>query len=115
MGVGSIPDSPPTPAVPARETAEARERKWMQIDQEQTRHSRPENTAAQPQQQPQMQYDSSIIPGYNTVPAPAAAFNTPGLYPQPVAGMPIRGMLLAVYLSPDTWHRQLQHPLCFRS
>ena len=94
MGVGSIPDSPPTPAMPAGETAEDRERSYMQMDQEKNRHSRPEQSAAQPQQQPQTQYNSSVFPSYNTVPAPAAAFNTPGLYPQPIAGMPIRGMSL---------------------
>lgn len=59
------------------------------MDQERSRSQQ-----AITQQQAQPQYSNPALPSYNTVPAPPAAVNTPGLYPQPVAGLPIRGMLL---------------------
>lgn len=83
MGVGSIPDSPPPSTTPAGETAEDRERKWMQMDQQKSRQQ--QLTIQQPAQ---TEYSNS---GFDTVPAPPAAVHTPGLYPQPIAGVPIRG------------------------
>ena len=82
MGVGSIPD---LPAMPAGETAEDRERAWAA--------AHPPVAQGQPvldsrQQGQQQQYRSSAQQG--TYSSPAS--NGQALYPQPVAGIPVRGV-----------------------
>ena len=83
MGAGSIPDSP---AMPAGETAEDRERAWAA--------AHPPVAQGQPvldsrQQGQQQQYQSSAQQHtYSTAPASGGQ----ALYPQPVAGIPVRGV-----------------------
>lgn len=76
MGVGSIPDSPP---MPAGDTAEERERAWA---------------AAHPPTAQNNAYDSKPqVPQQHF--QPPQQMSTPyggqGLYPQPVAGISVRG------------------------
>lgn len=99
MGVGSLPDSPP---MPPGNTPEERERAWaaahpitqgqpvsaQQAYTEQQNQQYPSmNTQAQPQQQQYQQYQ------------PTQQNNQPrgpggqSLYPNPVAGIPVRGPL----------------------
>lgn len=93
MGAGSLPDSPAPPAATGQqqETAEERERRWMEMDRQnaQQKSQQPTPPAPQPYQ--------PAVSGYQTTPAPAAAVNTPGLYPQPIAGLAIRGECLAAW------------------
>ncbi len=83
MGAGSIPDSS---AMPAGETAEDRERAWAA--------AHPPVAQGQPvldsrQQGQQQQYQPSAQQGtYSTSPASGGQ----ALYPQPVTGIPVRGV-----------------------
>ncbi len=83
MGAGSIPDSP---AMPAGETAEDRERAWAA--------AHPPVAQGQPvldskQQGQQQQYQSNAQQHtYSAAPASGGQ----ALYPQPVAGIPVRGV-----------------------
>ena len=110
MGAGSLPASP---AIPAGATAEERERAWaaahppvvqgqpvgssatQQQQQNQQYHADQQNIYTQPQQQ---QYQA---PQQSSFPQGAAMSS--GLYPNPVAGIPVRGtdetcfLLLAVF------------------
>ena len=80
MGVGSIPDSPP---MPAGQTPEERERAWAA--------SHPPTGQSQPvyENKPQVQ-QQQYQPGQQTF-SPAVTYGGQGLYPQPVAGIPVRG------------------------
>lgn len=83
MGAGSIPDSP---AMPAGETAEDRERAWAA--------AHPPVAQGQPvldskqQGQPQQYQSNAQQNTYSTAPASGGQ----ALYPQPVAGITVRGV-----------------------
>ena len=76
MGVGSIPDSPP---MPAGDTAEERERAWAA--------AHPPTAQGQPKPQAQPQQYQPAQQTYSAAPV----YGGQGLYPQPVAGIPVRG------------------------
>ncbi|DBB03557.1 hypothetical protein WJX82_004612 [Trebouxia sp. C0006] len=84
MGAGSIPDSP---AMPAGETAEDRERAWAAAHPPVAQDQPVRDSKQQGQQQ---QYQSSAQQHtYSTAPASGGQ----ALYPQPVEGIPVRGPL----------------------
>lgn len=86
MGVGSIPDSP---AMPAGDTAEERERAWAA--------AHPPTSTAQGQslydnkQQPQQQQPQQQQYQQQQYHTAGQQFGGQPLYPQPVAGIPVRG------------------------
>lgn len=85
MGVGSIPDSP---AIPAGDTAEERERAWADAHPPMAQDQPVFDSRKQGQQQYQ---PSAQQPSY---PAAQAAPGGQALYPQPVAGISVRGVRL---------------------
>ncbi|KAL3145971.1 hypothetical protein ABBQ38_015331 [Trebouxia sp. C0009 RCD-2024] len=98
MGVGSIPDSPP---MPPGDTAEERERAWAAAHPP---TAQPYESKAQPQQQqfqPQQQQFQPSQQQYTPT-------GGQGLYPQPVAGIAVRGPLVA----PQPGHVLLGYQVC---
>ena len=82
MGVGSIPNSPP---MPAGDTAEERERAWAAA------HPPTAQSQPKPQAQPQQYQPQQYQPQQYQPAQPAPVYGGQGLYPQPVAGIPVRG------------------------
>ena len=85
MAVGSIPDSPP---MPAGETAEDRERAWADAHPPQGQVAQGKVAQGQPVVQQQQQPQHHLMSQQQPVPASGGQ----ALYPQPVAGIRVRGM-----------------------